>query len=453
MATTEIDFAAALEGFAGEVLTPGDGGYEDARRIHNGLIDKRPALITRCRGAGDIVAAVNLARDRGLELSVRGGGHNVSGKAVTEGGLMLDLSLMRGIFVDPTACTARAQGGVTWAELNRETQLFGLAVTGGIVSTTGIAGLTLGGGLGWIMGKYGLATDNLVSAQVVTADGSVLTASEGENADLFWGLRGGGGNFGVVASFEYGLHTVGPLVTGGLVVYPFDAGGDVLRFYREFTADLPEELCAFAGFSHAPDGSGAKIAAILVCHVGTPEQAEKDLASLLGFGSPLDVLVGPMPYSALNAMLDASYPKGALNYWKSSFVRELSDDAIDTLVEQFAACPGPLTGAVFEHFHGEVTRVPVGAMAVPHREAGYNLVATSVWMDPAATDENVEWTRTMYAAMTPFFAGRRYVNYLDEDDTGDAVRAAFGPNYTRLVELKRQYDPANLFRLNQNVEP
>ncbi len=453
MTTAEIDLAV-LEGFAGQLLRPGDEGYEDARRVHNGLVDKRPALIARCLGVADIAAAVRLGREQNLEVSVRGGGHNVAGKAATDGGVMVDLALMRGIYVDPAARTARAQGGVTWAQLNRETQVHGLAVTGGVVSTTGIAGLTLGGGLGWTMGRYGLAADNLRSAEVVTADGRVLDASEAEHADLLWGLRGGGGNFGVVSSFEYQLHPVGPTITGGIVVHPFDAAPDVLRFFRDFTADLPDDLTVMAGLIHAPDGSGAKLAVFLVCHIGRPEQAEKDLEPLLGFGSPLDVQVGPMPYTAVNSMLDEGFPKGALNYWKANFLNELSDSAIDTAVERFASCPSPMSGLVVEHFHGEVSRVPVDATAVPHREPGYNLVLASVWMDPAATEENIAWTRDTFATLRPFFADRRYVNYLADDETGEAtLRAAYGPNTDRLVELKRRYDPTNLFHLNQNITP
>jgi len=454
MATIEADVLTALEGFAGELLRPEDEGFEEARRIHNGLVDKRPALIARCRGVADVAAAVGLAREHGFELSVRGGGHNVSGRAVTDGGVMIDLSLMNGVHVDPARRTARAQGAVNWAELNRETQLHDLAVTGGFVSTTGIAGLTLGGGVGWLMGKHGLAADNLLSAEVVTADGTVLTASADENEDLFWGIRGGGGNFGVVTSFEYRLHPVGPTVTGGLVVHPFDAAGEMLRFFRDFTADVPDELILFAGVFHAPDGSGMKVAGVVVCHIGPFEQAEKDLEPVRSFGSPLDVQIGPMPYSVLNTLFDDGYPKGALNYWKSSFLSELSDAAIDTIVEQFATAPSTMTAWAIEHFHGEVTRVPVDATAIQHREPGYNSILTSVWLDPATTEENIAWTRTAHAAMAPFFAERRYVNYLDEDDAGDAVaRAAYGPNYDRLVELKTKYDPENLFRLNSNIKP
>jgi FAD/FMN-containing dehydrogenase len=454
MAVIEADALESLQGFSGQLLRPEDEGYEEARHIHNGLIDKRPALIARCLGVADVVAAVNLARDHGFELSVRGGGHNVAGRAVTDGGVMVDLSLMRGIHVDPAACTARAQGGVTWAELNRETQLHGLAVTGGVVSTTGIAGLTLGGGLGWTMARYGLSTDNLLSAEVVTADGRVLTASETENPDLFWGLRGGGGNFGVVTSFEYRVHPVGPTVLGGAVIHPFEAAGEVLRFYGDFTAGVSDDLVVFAGLLHAPDGSGAKLSGMVVGHIGPSEQGQRELEPVLSFGSPIDAQVGPMPYSVLNTLFDDAFPRGALYYWKSAFLRELSDAAINTMVAQFAACPSPMTMMVLEPFQGEVTRVPVDAMAVPHRERSYNCVIAGTWMDPGTTDENVAWTRSAFAAMQPFLANRRYVNYMPDDEPGqDPIRAAYGPNYDRLVELKRKYDPANFFRMNQNIEP
>jgi FAD/FMN-containing dehydrogenase len=454
MATVQEDLVAGLEGFSGQLLRPEDGGYEEARRIHNGLVDKRPALITRCLGTADVAAAVDLARERGLEVSVRGGGHNVAGKAVTDGGVMIDLALMKGMHVDPKGRTIRAQGGLTWGELNRETQLHGLAVTGGVVSTTGIAGLTLGGGLGYMMGKFGLSTDNLISAEVVTADGRVLTASDDENADLFWGIRGGGGNFGVVTSFEFQLHPVGPIVTGGLVIHPFEAARDFLRFMREYTDTISDEQTLFAGLVHAPDGSGMPLCAAVLCHIGTPEQAQKELEPLLTFGSPLDVPVSQMPYTVVNTLIDDGFPKGALNYWKATFLQELADDAIDTMIEAFANCPSPMTALIFEHFHGEVTRIPVDAMAVPHRQPGLNLVIPSIWADPATTEANIAWTQETFAAMQPFAAGRQYVNYQGADESAqDQVRVAYGPNYDRLVELKTKYDPQNLFRLNQNIEP
>jgi FAD/FMN-containing dehydrogenase len=359
---------------------------------------------------------------------------------------------MKGVHVDPKARTVRAQGGVTWREFNRETAVHGLATTGGVVSTTGIAGLTLGGGLGWLMGKHGLAVDNLLSAEIVTATGEVLTASAKEHPDLFWAIRGGGGNFGVVSSFEYRLHRLRD-VYGGLVAHPFVAARDALRFYREFTASAPDDLTAFAGLVTAPDGSGAPLAAFVVCHAGSRKKAEADLRPLLKFGSPAMVQVGPMPCPAINTMLDAAFPTGSLNYWKASFLRTLDDAAIDTMIERFPTCPSPMSSVVIEHFHGAVTRVGVSDTAVPHREAGYNCVFASVWVDAAATNENVAWTRASYDAMEPYFARRRYVNYLTDDESRDAVLAAYGPNYARLAQIKRRYDPDNVFRLNQNIDP
>jgi FAD/FMN-containing dehydrogenase len=454
MATaTTAHLAAALEGFAGDVLLPDSNGYDDARRVHNGMIDKRPGLIARCRGVADVVAAVNLAREEGLEVSIRGGGHNVAGKAVTDGGVMIDLSAMRGIHVDPARRVARAQGGATWADLNRETQLHGLAVTGGVVSTTGIGGLTLGGGLGWTMAKHGLAIDNLLSVEIVLADGRVLTASEDENADLFWAVRGGGGNFGVVTWFEYSLHPVGPTVTAGMIVHPFEAATDLLQLFAGLAPDLPDELTIFPALVHAPDGSGAPLAAMVLCHVGTQEQAAADLEPILGFGTPLDTPVGPMPYTAANALIDGAFPRGALNYWKASFLSDLTDEVIATMIGQFERCPSPMSALVLEYWTGASTRVAVDATAFAHREPGHNLVIASVWTDPTTSDDNVAWARETYDAVQPHFATRRYVNYLEDEAAEAQIRDAYGPNYERLAELKAKYDPANLFHLNQNIPP
>lgn len=439
--------------FSGQLLQSADAGYEEARKVHNGLVDKRPVLIARCRGVADVVDAVNLARALSLEVAVRGGGHNVAGRATVDGGLMIDLAPMKGIHVDPSARTARAQGGVTWAELNRETQLHGLAVTGGVVSSTGIAGLTLGGGLGWLMGKYGLALDSLRSVELVTAEGQVLRASQDEAADLFWAVRGGGGNFGVVTSFEYQLHPVGPTITGGLVAHPFDRARDVLRFFRDCTASLPDELTVFGGLIHAPDGSGAKLAAMVACHCGSLAAGETAVRPLKQFGSPVMDALGPMPYAQINGMLDAAYPRGALNYWKSSFLARLSDEAIDTMIECFARCPTPMGQLLLEHFHGAATRVGVGDTAFPHRVDGYNLLVFSEWMEPAHTDRCIAWARETYAEMEPFVASGRYVNYLGDDETGDPIAAAYGPNYQRLREIKTKYDPNNFFHMNQNIRP
>jgi FAD/FMN-containing dehydrogenase len=448
-----VETASPFDRFAGELLRPGDALYDETRRIHNGLVDKYPSLIARCRGTADIVAAVNVARDEGLELSVRGGGHNVAGRAVTDGGLMLDLSTMNAVQVDPGARTAWAQGGATWGIVDRETQRWGLAVTGGMISSTGIAGLTLGGGLGWLMGRHGLTVDNLLSAEVVVADGSVLRASADENPELFWALRGGGGNFGVVSSFVYRLHQVGPVVTGFRIAYPFSQAAEVLRCYREYTSRGPDDLTINAALTHLPDGSGARIAAVVGCHIGTAAAAERDLAPLRSFGTPLAVELEPMEYTVVNSLLDPAYPRGALNYWKSSFLRELSPNAIDAIVAAFGDCPSPASAFVLENLHGQVTRVPVDATAVPHREHGYNFLITSVWHDAVATDANIAWTRQAFAAVQPFTVARRYVNYIAGDEGDESVREAYGSNYPRLVEVKTTYDPANLFRLNQNIRP
>jgi FAD/FMN-containing dehydrogenase len=437
---------------SGTVLQPGDERYEAARRVHNGLIDKRPALIVRCRGVSDVAAAIRFAREAGLEISIRGGGHSIAGRCVTDGGLMIDLAEMKGMYVDPSTLTIRAQGGVTWAEFNRETAVHGLAVTGGAVSTTGIAGYTLGGGLGWLMGIHGLAADNLLSVELVNAEGEVLNVTEQSDPDLFWALRGGGGNFGVAASLEYRLHPLRE-VYGGLIAHPFERARDVLRLYRDFTRSVPDELTVFCGLVYAPGSTELRLAALVVCHAGPTEQAQKDLAPLLEFGEPLVVQVGPMPYAVMNTLLDEGFPRGALNYWKSSFVESLDDGLIDVAIERFDSTPSPLNAILFEHFHGAVTRVGATDTAVPHRDEGYNMLLPSVWLDPAETDANVAWTRATFDLCAPHFAGRRWLNYLSDDDLTDAVRAAYGPNYARLLEVKRRHDPENVFHLNHNIAP
>jgi FAD/FMN-containing dehydrogenase len=400
-----------------------------------------------------VTDAVNLARKLGREVAVRGGGHNVAGRATVDNGLMIDLSLMKGIHVDPTRRTVRAQGGVNWAELNRETQLHGLAVTGGVVSTTGISGLTPGGGLGWLMSKYGLALDNLRSVELMTANGDVLQTSAEQHPDLFWAVRGGGGNFGVATSFEYDLYPVGRTVTGGLIAHPFEHARDVLRFFRDCTASLPDEHTVFAGLIHAPDGSGTKLAAMVTCHCGPLPDGEEAMRPLKVFGSPVADTIGPIPYCELNGMLDAAYPKGALNYWKSSFLAGLTDDAIDTMVDCFAGCPTPMGQLLLEHFHGAATRIGETDTAFPLRTDGYNFLVISEWMDRAISDQCVAWARQTYAAMQPFMGSGRYVNYLDDDEIGDPVAAAYGPNYRRLREIKTKYDPDNFFHMNQNIRP
>jgi FAD/FMN-containing dehydrogenase len=438
--------------FSGIVLTPDDEGYDEVRRIHNGLIDRHPALIARCLGSADVADAIRFARENGLEITVRGGGHNVAGRAVADGAVMLDLSLMKGVYVDPDARTARVQGGVIWNEFNREAASHGLAVTGGAVSTTGVAGYTLGGGLGWLMAKYGLAADNLNSVELVTADAEILNVTAESDPDLFWALQGGGGNFGVATSFEYRLHPLRTIV-GGLIAHPFDAAGDVLRFYRGACESSSDDLTLFAALVHAPDGSGMKLSALIVCHTGSPEQAERDLEPIKGFGSPIMIEVGPMPYPMINTLLDAAYPAGLQNYWLSSFTHGLDDALIDTMIERFATVPSPMTAIVLEHFHGAVTRVGVSDTAVPHREPGWNLLVPSVWADPADDDANIGWTRETHAAFAPHLEERRWLNYLGDDQADDAIRAAYGLNYDRLARIKAKYDPENLFRHNHNIPP
>ena len=440
------------DAFSGALFLPDDTGYEEARSVYNGLIDARPSLIARCGGTDDIVRAVTFARDHGLEISIRGGGHGVAGRAVTDGGLMIDLSSMNDVRVDPDARIARAQGGATWGMFNNATAEHGLATTGGFVSTTGIAGLTLGGGFGYLMGRHGLACDNLRSVELVTADGEVLTASDDENADLFWALRGAGANFGVAVWLEYRLHALDE-VTGGLVAHPFESAADVLRYYRDYCDGCSDELASFAGLAHAPDGSGAQLASIFVCHAGDAAAADVELKPLLDFGNPVISEIARMPYPVINTMFDEAYPAGSLNYWKSSFMRELSDAAIDAMLESFPFAPSTTTSIGVEHHHGASTRVGVGDTAATYRDEGFNYLLTSVWTDPAMTDANIAWSRSTYSAMEPHFAERRYVNYLSADDVVSAGPSVFGPNIERLAELKARYDPENLFHLNQNILP
>ena len=321
------------------------------------------------------------------------------------------------------------------------------------MSTTGIAGLTLGGGIGWLMGKHGLALDNLASVEVVTADGRVRRASEDENPDLFWAVRGGGGNFGVAASFEFRLHDIGPMITGGLLCHEFQDACDVLRFFREVSASAPDDMMLVAALLSAPDGSGAKLAAIAASYCGPPSDGEAVMQRLKTFGRPVLDTIGPITYCALNAMLDGGYPKGALNYWKSHFLRDLSDDAIEAMIDAFSRCPSPMSGILLEHFHGAASRIGVTDTAFPLRSAGYNLLVLSQWMNQADNERCIRWARDSYAAMQPFVGSGRYSNYLDDDEPGDPSAAAYGPNYRRLQELKAKYDPENFFHVNQNVRP
>jgi FAD/FMN-containing dehydrogenase len=447
------------EGFRGELLQPEDEGYDAARRIWNAMIDKRPGLIARCRGVADVKSAVDFARENDVLLAVRGGSHNVAGKAVCDGGVVIDLSGMRGVRVDAAGRTARAQGGALWGDLDRETQVVGLATTGGLVSTTGIGGLTLGGGLGWLARMHGTSSDNLLSADVVTADGDLVTASVSENGDLFWGLCGGGGNFGVVTSFEYRVHPVGPEVLAGAIFHPGERAGDVLRFFRDYVADAPDELTVIAAMSIAgpapflPEEAHGKLAvALAVCYLGDLAEGERVLAPLRSFGEPLADVVGPMPYTALQSMFDQSYPEGRRNYWKSHFMDDLSDEAIEVVIEHASRMASP-SSFYFEHVGGEINRIGEDVTAFGHRDATFDFAILAAWTDPAEDDEHVGWARDFWTAIEPFSMGTVYVNNLGEESE-DRVRAAYTPEkYERLVALKDKYDPTNLFRLNQNIRP
>ena len=433
----------------GQLLFPHDDGYDAARKAFNTMIDKRPAAILRCAGASDVIKGVDLARDHGLIVSVLGGGHNVAGHSVCDGGLMIDLSSMKGLRVDPTRRRAQAQPGLKLGEFDRETQSFGLATPMGIVADTGIAGLTLGGGIGWLNGKYGLACDNLVSADVVTADGRFLTASATENADLFWALRGGGGNFGIVVSFEYQLHPIGQVI-GGAVLHPLEKAKEVLRFYREFTSSCPDELSTMTALLPAPDGT--PVAAIAVYYCGSLKEGEKVLQPLRSFGSPLLDFIGPKSHVEVQSMFDAWFPPGRQHYWKSNFIGEVSDTVIETFVDHMARKPSGSTLAYLEHVHGAASRVPVTDTAFPHRLEHHDFAIISQWDEPADAEQNVSWTRGFWEAMQADAEEAVYVNNLGEEGE-ERVRAAYGPNYDRLAALKKKYDPTNFFRLNQNIPP
>ncbi|KCZ71095.1 FAD/FMN-dependent dehydrogenase [Candidatus Methanoperedens nitroreducens] len=448
------------ESMRGELIRPGDAGYDDARKIWNGMIDKHPALIARCTGAVDIINAVNFARSSKLLVAVRGGGHNVAGNAVCDGGLVIDLSRMKSIRIDPASRTARAEPGVTWGELDRETQAFGLALPGGMVSTTGIAGLTLGGGYGWLTRKYGMTIDNLLSADVVTADGQFLVASKTENSDLFWGIRGGGGNFGIVTSFEFRLHPVGPTILGGILLHPLAKAKEVLQFYREYMTTAPVELTVAADLATAPKAphlpehiQGTPVLVLAICYVGSIEEGKRIIQPLRTFGSPEVDLVGPVPYTALQKMLDAAYPPGWQYYWKSEYVKDLSDDVIDILVDYAANRPSQRSDILFEYLLGAVNQIGDDETPFSHRNAPFVVALGSMWYDRLEDEENIKWAKDLWNALQPFTTGGVYVNFLMTEGT-DRVMAAYGKEkYERLVALKNKYDPTNFFSLNQNIKP
>ena len=435
----------------GPVLLPSHPDYDEVRKVWNGMIDRRPAVIVRATGNADVIAAVNLARAEGLAVSVRGGGHSAAGSAVHDDAMMIDLSLMDGVHVDPRTKTARVQGGARWGAFDRETQVFGLASTGGVVSTTGVGGLTLGGGIGWLMGKHGLSIDNLISAELVTADGKFVTASESENPDLFWALRGGSGNFGVVTSFEFHLHDVGPIITGGLTAWPIEKAREVLDFYKGFTDSAPDELGSFLAFTGAP--TGGFMAAILAAHCGSLEEGEKAVQPVKGFDTPMLDVLGPIPYTALQSMLDEGFAPGAQVYWTALFLKELTPQAADVIAKQASLLPSPTASIVMEHLHGAVRRVAPDATAFVERNADFNVAIVGACPNPAEVDRHIAWARETKAALEPFSTGAVYVNYLGVGDDAERVLDAYGSNYQRLAEIKQKYDPENLFRANQNIRP
>lgn len=446
------------ERLRGEVIVPGDESYDQARAVHNGMIDRRPAVVVRVANAGDAIAVVNYARDNELELSVRGGGHSAPGFGTNDGGVVLDFSAMRSVRVDPTSRTARADAGTTWGDFNAATHAFGLATVGGIISTTGISGLTLGGGIGYLSRGYGLSLDNLVSADVVTADGRFVVASEEENADLFWALRGGGGNFGVCTSLEYRLHAVSDVYWGPMF-YEVDETENIFRFYRDFIKDAPEELGAFPAFQIAPplpfipeDRHGDMFVAIVACWAGSPEEGERQFRPFREVAEVKAEMVGQVPYPAINAAFDDLFPTGIRQYWKGNFVKDLSDEAIAAHVEHGPKAPTVSSTMHLYPIDGACHQVGPDETAFGHREANWSMVVLSAWEDPANDEANRQWVRDYSDAITPYSEAGGYINFMAGDDD-NRVQANYGQNYDRLVDVKRKYDPDNLFRANQNVSP
>jgi FAD/FMN-containing dehydrogenase len=452
------EFAAT---FRGELIRPQDDGYDAARAVFNAMIDRRPALIARCTGVADVTAAVNFARENELVVAVRGGGHSVPGYATCDGGIVIDLSPMKGIWVDPEARIARAQAGLTWGEFDRETQHFGLAVTGGRVTHTGIAGQTLGSGSGWLERKYGLTCDSLLSAEVVTANGKFLKASEKENEDLFWGLKGGGGNFGIVTSFEFRLHPVGPIVLGGMLLHPFSRAKELLRFWRDYIETAPDELSVSPAILTAPPApfvpehmKGQLAAGLIVCYAGSPQEGEEVVRHLKEFGPPEVDLVQPMPYTVVQTLIDPANPPGRRNYWKAENMNELSEEAIDTLVDHTATITSPFSVILIEPKGHAISQVREDETAIGGRDAAHTLYAFSMWENPSEDDTHITWTRELMEAMEPFITPGVSLNFTS-DQGQERVKDFFGRDgkYDRLIALKNKYDPNNLFRLNQNIRP
>lgn len=444
--TTSAEFAAT---FRGDILDPSSPDFDRARRVWNGMIDRRPAYIARCRSVDDVRAAIRFGRESKLAIAIRGGGHNAAGLGVCDGGLVIDLGAMRDVTVDPAERLAHVGGGATWGDLDGATATHGLATTGGAVSTTGIAGLALGGGLGWLMRSYGLTCDNLIAAEVVTASGYVLHVSESEHPDLLWALRGGGGNFGVVTRFTFRLHPVSTIL-GGMLLYPLARARQALRLYRDVTRAASDRLTVFSPMLHSPDGH--PLVGFAICYNGPVDEGEQAIAAIRAFGDPVAGEVGAMPYTALQRMLDEGFPPGLQVHWRSEFLQSLTDDFIEMAVSAYERVPSPLSALLLEQFGGAVRRVPADATAFDQRDADYNLVIVSRWADPADAERNVAWARETSEAARPFTNGRVYVNYIGVGEAPDRVRAAFSPaKFARLVEVKRAHDPENVFRINQNI--
>jgi FAD/FMN-containing dehydrogenase len=453
-ADTTLDDAKVAEfrsALRGDLMAADHAGYENARHVWNGNIDRRPGLIARCTGVADVQQAVTFARTHSLRLSIRGGGHSAPGYGTNDGGIVIDMTAMKGIRVDPVAQTARVQGGVIWREFDHETQAFGLATTGGTVSNTGVVGLTLGGGLGWLMGKHGLAIDNLISADVVTADGQLRTASAAEHPDLFWALRGGGGNFGVVTSAEYRLHEVSQ-VLGGLVLFPLDQARDVLLFYRDFCGTLPDEAEAYLALLTAPQGM--PVVSLILGYNGPIAEGEKVLAPARGFGKPIADLVGPVPYSARQKMLDdPNATHGLQRYWRSAFTEQIPDELIHVLVDAASLFSSPLSAIIFFYMHGAATRVASDETAFAPRRPLWDVDLVGQWASAGESADHITWVKSLWGRMEPHLLGTAYVNHLSSDDRPEKVRASFGENYGRLRQVKGVYDPTNVFRMNANIAP
>lgn len=457
---TPESLAALRASLRGALCLPGEAGYEQARTIWNAMIDRRPAAIVRASGAADVIHAVNFAREQGLRIAVRGGGHNIAGNAVCDGGLMLDLTPMKSVRVDPAARTARVEPGVLLGELDREAQAFGLATPLGINSTTGVAGLTLGGGFGWLSRKFGLTIDNLLAADVVTARGELVHASERENPDLFWAIRGGGGNFGVVTSFEFRLHRVGPQVLSGLIVHPFAAAKDLLPAYRRIVASAPDDLTCWAVLRKAPplpflppEVHGTEILVFALCWAGDPEAGRKAIAPLQALGTPLADVVGLNPLAGWQTAFDPLLTPGARNYWKSHDFTELTDEALAIVLDAIRRLPTPECEVFIGHLDGAVNRVPVDATAYPHRDVKFVLNVHTRWSEPAQDAACIAWARELFDQVAPHATGGVYVNFMPEDESARVRTGAYGPNFARLARVKAKFDPANLFRMNQNIAP